>query len=249
LACNLLDAELLEETITSFIASCAELQVEAPATLLLLEADQLSPDAQHVLAGVLSIGELDLRTVSTARRRLIDLTRADCFREDLAFSLSTLEVTIPALSHRRADVPLLAQFFLERENTRGGKQLSGFAEDALDKLVTYAWPGNVDELAEVVSTACQSAVGPLVTSTDLPPQIELTARAASRVPTLDESIQLDDFLAEVEQELLRRALRRAKGNKAQAARLLGVTRARVIRRAEHFGLDDMGGGRASKGGC
>jgi len=249
LACNLLDAELLEETITSFIASCAELQVERPATLLLLEVDQLSADAQRVLAGVLTIRELNLRTVATARRRLVDLAREDRFREDLAFSLSTLEITMPALLHRRQDIPLLAQFFLERENMSGGKQLSGFAEDALERLLVYAWPGNVDELAEIVTAACKAAAGPLVTAADLPPRIDLATQATSRPPAPRESIQLDDFLAEVEQELLRRALRRARGNKAKAARLLGVTRARVIRRLEHFGLDDGERWRPDEGGC
>ncbi|MCH5373168.1 MAG: hypothetical protein JJ992_04285, partial [Planctomycetes bacterium] len=97
------DAELLEQTITSFISSCAELQVEDPATLLLLEVDQLSADAQRVLAGLLSISELNLRTIATARRRLIDLAHEDHFRQDLAYSLSTLEIAIPPLSARRED--------------------------------------------------------------------------------------------------------------------------------------------------
>jgi transcriptional regulator with PAS, ATPase and Fis domain len=236
LACNLLDAELLDETIASFVASCAELQIERPATLLLLEVDQLPADAQRALAGILSIRELNLRTVATSRRRLIELASENRFREDLAFSLSTLEIAIPPLSQRRDDIPLLAQFFLERRNATGGKQLSGFASDAIERLIAYDWPGNIDELAELVSAACNRAQGSQVTVADLPQRLELAAQAAARPSAGREPIQLDLFLEEVEQELLRRALERAKGNKAKAARLLGVTRSRVVRRLEHFGL-------------
>ena len=236
LACNLLDAELLNETIASFAASCADLQIEHPGTLLLLEVDQLSADAQAALAGILNIGELNLRTVATARRRLIDLATEERFRQDLAFSLSTLEVVLPPLSQRRDDIPLLAQFLLERKNAAGGKQLSGFTREALECLLAYAWPENIDELSECVSAAWRQAQGPRVTVGDLPQRLEFAAQAASRPAATSTSVQLDLFLEEVEQELFRRALHRAKGNKAKVARLLGITRSRAIRRLEHFGL-------------
>ncbi len=240
LACHLLDAELLNQTIASFAASCAELQVERPGTLLLLEADQLSSDAQAALAGVLSIGELGLRTVATARHSLVDLASKDRFRHDLAFALSTLEIALPPLSQRRDDIPLLAQYFLERENAIGGKQLSSFAEQAIEHLLQYAWPGNLDELAACVTTACRQAPGPQVTLDDLPESLQLAAQTASRPRKKAESIQLDLFLEEVEQELFRRALQRSKGNKAKVARLLGITRSRAVRRLQHFqmGSDD-----------
>jgi transcriptional regulator with PAS, ATPase and Fis domain len=236
MACNLLDAELLSETVASFAASCGELQIEHPGTLLLLEVDQLSPDAQAALAGILNIRELNLRTVATARRSLIDLAAEDRFRQDLAFSLSTLEIDLPPLSQRRDDIRLLAQYFLERCNAGGGKQLSGFATDAVECLLAYAWPGNLQELADCVSGACHRAGGSRVTAEDLPERLAFAAQAAARPAKGPVSIQLDQFLEEVEQELLRRAMQRAKGNKAKVARLLGITRSRVIRRLEHFGL-------------
>ncbi|TVS20052.1 MAG: sigma-54-dependent Fis family transcriptional regulator [Planctomycetaceae bacterium] len=236
LACNLLDAELLNQTIASFAASCAELQVEHPGTLLLLEVDRLSSDAQAALAGILSIRELDLRTVATARHSLIDLAAKDQFRRDLAFALSTLEIVLPPLSQRRDDIPLLAQYFLERENAIGGKQLSSFADQAVEHLLLHAWPGNLDELATCIATACRRASGPQVTVADLPEPLQLAARAASRPRKKAESIQLDLFLEEVERELFRRALHRSKGNKAKVARLLGITRSRAVRRLQHFKL-------------
>jgi len=237
LACSLLDAELLETTISSFIASCAQLETEQPPALLLLEVDLLPSDAQTVLAGVLGISELNVRTIATARTALNDLAAQGQFRHDLACELGTLVIQIPPLSQRKSDIPLLAQYFLEQANAQGGKQLSGFAVDAMDQLASYAWPENVGELHEFVKAACKSAVGPVVQATDLPERFRLTAEAEARSSRADEPVVLDEFLAEIEKELLVRALRQAKGNKAKTARLLGVTRQRVLRRIEFFGIE------------
>ena len=197
LACNLLDAELLESTITSFVASCAELQIERPAALLLLEVDQLPPDAQRALAGILSIGEFHVCTLATARHSLVELAAQDRFRHDLAFALSTLVIHVPPLAERMSDVPLLAQFFLERFNTGGGKQLSGFSADALDQLVAYGWPGNGDELADFVQQACQRAVGPVVQPGDLPDKLRAATAADAHPARADDRIVLPEFLAEI----------------------------------------------------
>ncbi len=237
LACNLLDAELLESTIASFVASCAELQIERPAALLLLEVDQLPSDAQQTLAGILSIGELNVRTLATARQSLVDLAAKGQFRKDLAFALSTLTIHVPPLCERLPDVPLLAQFFLERFNAGGGKQLSGFTADALDQLAAYSWPENVDELAELVQRACETAAGPLIQPADLPDKLRATAAADAYPQRTDDTIVLPEFLAEIEKELLQRALRRTKGNKAKAARLVGLPRPRFLRRLQHFGIE------------
>jgi DNA-binding NtrC family response regulator len=237
LACNLLDAELLESTIASFAARCAELETAEPASLLLLEVDQLPADAQAVLEGLVCRSELRLRTLATARRPLVMLADQDGFRRDLAFALSTLVIDIPPLAERIADVPLLAQHFLERQNAAGGRQLAGFTREAVEQLAAYPWPGNADELDQFVRQTCARATGPLVQAHDLPERIRLTAAAAARPPRPVETIVLDEFLAEIEKELLQRAFQRAKGNKAKVARLLGVPRARVIRRLQHFGIE------------
>jgi DNA-binding NtrC family response regulator len=236
LACQLLDSELLESTITAFVASCAELEAEGPAALLLLEVAQLERDAQAALAGILSIRELPVRTLATARHSLIALAQQGGYRHDLALALSTLVIELPPLSERTGDIPLLAQYFLERHNASGGKQLSGFTAEALNQLIAYDWPENGDELGELVQQACAAAVGPLVTATDLPEKLRLASEAEAHRPPAQQPIVLDQLLADVERELLTRALQSAKGNRAAAARTLGVSRARLLRRLEHFGL-------------
>lgn len=236
LACHLLDPELLQTTVASFVASCAELVIEQPPALLLLEVDQLGPETQAALAGMLNIREFNLRTLATARVSLTALAAENRFRPDLACALSTLVIEVPPLAERPQDIPLLAQLFLEQRNAAGGQQLAGFTAEAVDQLLAYPWPGNGDELAELVRQASAQATGPLVPAAALPEKIRLTAAAAAHPPRDDERVVLDEFLAEIEQELLGRALQRAKGNKAHAARLLGIPRARLLRRMEHFGL-------------
>jgi DNA-binding NtrC family response regulator len=235
LACGLLDNELLETTVESFLASCAELEWQRLPVLLLLEVDQLSPDAQAVLMRLLAQSPPPLRILATARESLLELA-ADGFRRDLAYALSTLVLEVPPLAERPDDIPLLAQMFLEQTNAAGDKQLAGFTEDALQQLVDYPWPGNVDELAELVREACGAAPGPLVPASALPERIRLTAEAQAHAPRVAERIVLDEFLADIEKELLQRAVAQAKGNKAEAARLLGISRPRLLRRLEFFKL-------------
>jgi DNA-binding NtrC family response regulator len=198
--------------------------------------DELAPDAQAVLADALDIVEFDLRALGTARTGLLQLAGEGRFRMDLACALSTLVIDLPPLGERQQDIPLLAQFFLEETNAAGGRQLSGFTPEAMDQLVSYPWPGNADEMAGLVREACRRAKGALVTAADLPEQIRWTAQAAAHLQRPEETIVLDEFLVKIEAELISRALRRAQGNKAKAARLLGVSRARLHRRVAQLGL-------------
>ncbi len=158
------------------------------------------------------------------------------FREDLAAALSTIVIELPPLSQRRDDVPLLAQALLEEHNSRGGKQMGGFASDALDRLCAYSWPGDVDELAQVVAESHVRAAGAQITRADLPERIHAAAEMAARPRRKEEPIRLDEFIARIERELVRRALARSKGNKAKAARLLGLNRPRLYRRMVQLGL-------------
>jgi DNA-binding NtrC family response regulator len=232
LACPLLDAELLESTVEAFLRSCAELSDERPATLLLLEVDQLPEDAQASLLGFLRISEIRLNTLATARESLLVLSEQGGFRSELAHALSTLVIEIPPLSKRMVDVPLLVQAAIEQLNALGGRQIAGVTETAMTLLLRYAWPGNADELFQLIAEACDAAQGDHITDQDLPERIHVSLTAAKYPRREERSIQLDQVLTDVERELIQRSLRAAKGNKAQAARLLGLSRSRLLRRME-----------------
>jgi DNA-binding NtrC family response regulator len=134
------------------------------------------------------------------------------------------------------DVPLLAQHFVEELNAEGGRQLSGFSPAALDLLASHPWPGDVQELAHAVREAGQQTGGPRILPVDLSDRVHLALHAAAHPPREPETIELDAFLAAIEKELLQRALAQARGNKSRAAQLLGVNRARLLRRLVQLGL-------------
>jgi len=242
LACSVLGADLIHSTVLALAAKDPLGERSSRSTLLLNQADELPPAVQAELAEVLARRSFKLRLIATAAQPLEQLAVAGTFRADLAALLSTITIELPPLARRREDLPLLAQLFLEDANARGGRQLGGFTPEALDKLDAYPWPGNLDELAQVVTQAHQQAEGPQIGPRDLPERIRLAAAVAAYPPRTEETIELDEFLGRVELELIRRALAQAKGNKAQAARLLGMTRPRLYRRMVQLGLLEENGG-------
>jgi len=238
LACSVLGAELIHSTVTALATGSPLGEESARSTLLLGEIDGIPADAQAELAEVLLRRPFPLRLIATAAARLDEAVGRGEYREDLAAALSAVVIELPPLAERREDLPLLAQSFLERANTKSGRQLGGFTPEALDRLDAYGWPGNLDELAQTVAEAQAKADGPEVGPEDLPERIHLAADAAAHPPRPEQTIVLDEFLAEIETELIRRALARAKSNKAKAARLLGLTRPRLYRRMVQLGLEE-----------
>lgn len=233
----LLDAELMQSTVVALSRRLEASPNRSGHTLLMYELDQLPPDAQVELAGLLPHLGPRLLIVATSTVPLLDLAREGKYHRELAHLASLFVIELPPLAERREDVPLLAQMFLEARNATGGKQRSGFTPEALDRLHAYGWPGDVDELGEVVRLACEKSTGTQVGANDLPELLAQAQRAAQFAPIVEEPVVLDELLADVERELLARAMRRAHGNKAKAAKLLSISRQRLIRRYKELGLE------------
>lgn len=236
LACSVLSPEMIDSTIRALTARGNSEEGGARNALLINDVDQLTLEAQGSLFSVLGAKAFPLRLLATSRRPLLEMARCGEFRSDLACVLSTVAIELPPLVERREDLPLLAQFFLEEANSRGMKQLAGFSDEALNRLDVYPWPGNHDELARVVTEAHTRASGPEIGVADLPQRIHLAAGDATHARRKEDPIVLDEFLGRMERELIRRALDRAKGNKAKAARMLGLTRPRLYRRLVQLGM-------------
>lgn len=237
LACKLLGAELLQTTIRALARAQASMPDARPGTLLLNEVEQLPDEARAELAGFLRHADLPMRIVSTARQPLTALAENGQFPHDLALMLSAVVIELPPLSQRLQDLPLLAQALVEAENAQSSKQLSGFSSDALDRLLVHTWPGGLDELHDVVREAHAHAQGTVITPQDLPNRLQLAADATALASRRPEPIDLQRLLADIERELIERALRLARGNKARAARLLGLNRPRLYRRMVALGLE------------
>jgi DNA-binding NtrC family response regulator len=157
---------------------------------------------------------LDVRIISATNRDLPALVRDGTFREDLYYRLAVIPIRLPALRERPEDIPLLARHFLERAAAPLGKRLDGFTDEAMAWLLEHRWPGNVRELENVVERAATLARGPLVTLADLRTEFTMSGAAEATVrPTL----------AELEHQYIMRVLSETGGDKAAAAKILGVS--------------------------
>jgi DNA-binding NtrC family response regulator len=134
------------------------------------------------------------------------------------------------------DLPVLAQCFLEASNRSSGKQVGSLSADALDLLALYGWPGELDELGQVIAAAHGACNSHQITAANLPATIHHASHSASRVRRRAERIVLDELLAKIEREAIVRALAQAGGNKSEAAALLGMTRPRLYRRLVQLGF-------------
>jgi transcriptional regulator with PAS, ATPase and Fis domain len=207
-------------------------------TLFLDEIAELTPDAQAKLLRVLQNGEIrplgsqqlrhvDVRVISATNRNLQEEMASGRFREDLYFRLHGVEVSLPPLRQRRAEVPVLAVALLDRINQKFNRQRS-VTKDALARLREHDWPGNVRELESVLRESVLFAKGEVLDTEDLmiSPQVKPQDYFRS-LPGPEPGFDLKAFLAEVRAHLIRMALSKSGGNQSQAAELLGITKQAV----------------------
>jgi len=229
LPCDELDPGILRMTIHAFDSAPVP-PPEYPHTLLLENVDRLPGVSQEVLCEILSSKSRTYRILSTCDQPLDQLVEKGTFLPQL-FQLAThFTIVVPSLRERRDDIPLVAQAVLEDLNRKGPKQVLGFSREVLDLFVQYDWPRNLEELTWVIDRAYQTTVQPVINVDALPREIRWSMERKMRLLRDPEKISLPEFLAEVEKELLLRALQRARGNKTRAAKMLGLSRPRLYRR-------------------
>jgi DNA-binding NtrC family response regulator len=186
--------------------------------------------------------KVDVRLVAATNRDLRAALEEGTFREDLYYRLNVVAIDIPPLRDRKEDVPALANFFLERYARESAKSIAGIAPEAMKKLMDYHWPGNVRELQNIIERGVTlssappagkspgTALGPADIYLD-----DQTARPISNTPhVLPPGMTLEQW----EDETIREALRRANGNKSQAARALGLSRNALRYRLSKLGVPD-----------
>jgi two-component system response regulator HydG len=161
------------------------------------------------------------------------------FREDLYYRLNVVPIQLPALRERPEDIPLLVRYFVQKFSRRLSRKVTSFAPEALELLRRHPWPGNVRELENVVEQALVFAEGELVRPQDLPEGIRHAPPAAGLpVPSGDRS--LTDILEDLEQQLILAAYEKAKGVKAETARLLGIKPSALYYKLEKYGIVKQG---------
>jgi DNA-binding NtrC family response regulator len=187
---------------------------------------------------------VDVRIIAATHQDLDELMRQKRFREDLYFRLNVIPIHIPPLRARREDIAELALHFLHMYSRRSGRPVQQFDDDALAALKSYSWPGNVRELENIIERTVVIAEGPIITAADLPDEL--------REPGMDPSHAWSDWTgngitsvgvlaergerARHDRDRLVRALAAADGNKAEAARALGLARSTLVSRLKKYGL-------------
>ena len=206
-------------------------------TLFLDEVGEMSANIQVHLLRVLEEKEftrvggneplkVDVRVVSATNKDLRKAIEKGEFREDLYYRLNVVTIELPPLRERKEDIPLLAQYFLNKFALENKKNITEFSPEATEFLLGYDWPGNVRELENAIERAVILAKDSFITIADLP-QGNMSLAPSS--PT-------GKNLKEVEKDHILNVLRKTGGNYSEAARLLGISRMTLYKKAKEYSL-------------
>ena len=210
---------------TVFLDEVGDMSLSMQAKLLrVLQEQEVKP------VGGTDTVPVDVRVVAATHQDLEALVATKRFREDLYYRLHVVALHVPPLRERREDIPLLAGHFLREYAARSNRQLVGFSPHAMDSLIAHPWPGNVRELENVVERAVALAPGSIVEAGDLPEKL-VGGPKSGQAPVQRRS---RPTLEEMTCQYVLRALEQAKGNKSEAARILGVPRRTLYRMLERY---------------
>jgi DNA-binding NtrC family response regulator len=221
---------------TAFLDEIGEMGPGMQAKLLRF----LEEKAFHRVGGTRDI-EVDVRVIAATNRNLERAVKDGSFREDLFYRLKVIPIRIPTLAERREDIPLLIQHFLDGFNRDLRKSTQDVEPAALERLVAYAWPGNIRELRNVIERIMILEDKPRIELEDLPSEI-VNQRPAAPVPGQSNDASAGGLtLDEMERQAIFRALEQSGRNQVRAAKLLGITRDTLRYRMKKYGLlDDPG---------
>lgn len=250
---TLLESELFGHVRGAFTDARADkigLFVEADGgTLLLDEVGELPPPVQVGLLRVLQEGEIrpvgstknvkvDVRIVAATHRNLSEAVAEGRFREDLFYRLNVLQLQVPPLRERSEDIPLLAEFILDRVAKRMGMPAPVLGPEAMKVMLGYPWPGNVRELENVMERAVVLCDDNRITPDALPLNLsESSSPVQVTLATGDLSIKKAQ--AYIERELIKRALKETNSNRTKAAQLLEISHRALLYKLKDYGLQDF----------
>ncbi|MBU1140400.1 MAG: sigma 54-interacting transcriptional regulator [Proteobacteria bacterium] len=259
---NLLESELFGHRKGAFTGADRDrpgrlLQADG-GTLFLDEIGDISPRTQLLLLRFLQektftpVGQdkpiqVDVRVIAATNADLQEMVKQGKFREDLYYRLKVIEVKLPPLRERTIGIPLLAKHFLELFRKQLGKKIATVSDQALECMSRYSWPGNVRELRHVMERACVLCNGPVLLLKHLPEELqrpivrEVHPTAVSPPPIPQNNLPTA-FAANIhylpEDMKIIKALRQVNGNKAKAAKLLGVARSTLYRQMQRYNIED-----------
>jgi two-component system response regulator AtoC len=250
---NLLESELFGHKRGAFTDAVSDrrglFEEASGGTLFLDEIGELPLSLQVKLLRVLEDGrirrlgestdqEVDVRIVTATHRDLLSETKAGRFREDLFYRLNVLAIFVPPLRDRREDIPLLMDHFVQRNNLRLGTSIEGVDSEARRLLYEYAWPGNIRELENTIERAMVLSEGKLIVAADLPERVR-DVRDPVKLQLASGELSIKRTTRFIEEVLIRRALKKTKGNRTRAAELLEMSHRALLYKIKDYGLTDV----------
>jgi len=239
---SLLESELFGHEKGSFTGAYAQkkgkFEFANGGTLFLDEVGEMSANIQVHLLRVLEEKEftrvggnesikVDVRVISATNKDLRKAIEKQEFREDLYYRLNVVNIELPPLRERKEDIPLLAEYFLNKFTAENRKDVTKFSPEAMELVLDYDWPGNVRELENAIERAVILAKDSLIAVADLPQENLQPIGLASTGKNLKE----------VEKSHLLSVLRETGGNYSEAARILGISRMTLYNKAREYGFD------------
>src|SRR4051812_42932414 len=180
--------------------------------------------------------KVDIRMIAATNRDLRAALEEGTFREDLYYRLNVVPIDIPPLRDHKDDIPDLVNLFLRKFSHDAGRQVTTISREAVNALLSHYWPGNVRELQNVIERACALAKSDRLEVDDIHLDTPRNRPVSAQDRFLPDGMTLDQW----EDEMIREALKRASGNKSQAARLLGLSRNALRYRLSKIGISDEG---------
>jgi two-component system, NtrC family, response regulator PilR len=252
---ELMESELFGHKRGSFTGAVADkkglVQTAEGGTLFLDEVADLPLHMQVKLLRVVQektvrpVGEsreetVDVRILSATHKNLAELVAQGLFREDLFYRINVIELRVPGLRERPEDIPDIARAILERLGRRTGMQPPTLADDALELLQTYPFPGNVRELENVLERALTLCVSGVITAEHI--KLRTTPRPTAAVPlptaaTTAGGAALGEHLEGIERDAIVKALEKTRYNKTAAAKLLGMSFRALRYRIKKLGIE------------
>ena len=198
--------------------------------------------------------KVDVRIVAATNADLLKMVKEGTFREDLYYRLNVIAVHLAPLRERAEDIPLLVQRFIEKLSNRGARSAEArgakadearsakaditVSQEAMRRLMSYSWPGNVRQLENAIERAlAMLGSRTQIEVTDLPPDLQVEVEDSARPSSLslpEEGLDLAALVAQIEKEMINRALARTDNNKGAAARLLGLKRTTLVEKLKRF---------------
>ncbi len=220
---------------TLFLDEIAEVPIDMQVKML-----RALQEAEFERVGGIQTIHVDVRLVVATNRNLEKAVEDGEFRDDLYYRLNVVPIHLPPLRDRKEDIPLLVKHFIEKFKTRLGRAVTGIGKDALNILVNYRWPGNIRELENVTERCILFTEGQQIEMADLPAELVERSHAAPTTATIDTDTSMKDIVkqatAELERDLIVKALTETGGNVTRAAKKLKISRKSLQNKMKEFGL-------------